>query len=56
MIDYAANHDIEGDDLPIQPHDSSENRKAANSDSNFSSRARIDNNREQNHRSQNPEV
>ena len=56
MVDYAANHDIEGDDLPIQPHDSSENRNAANSDSNFSSRARINNNREQNHRSQNPEV
>ena len=56
MIDYAANHDIEGDDLPIQPHDSSENSNAANSDSNFSSRARINNNREQNHRSQNPEV
>ena len=28
--DYAANHIIEGDDLPIQPHDSSENRNAAN--------------------------
>ena len=54
--DYAANHIIEGDDLPIQPHDSSENRNAANSNySNFSSSARI-NNREQNHRSQNPDV
>ena len=43
-------------DLPIQPHDSSENRNAANSNySNFSSSARI-NNREQNHRSQNPDV
>ena len=56
MIDYAANHIIEGDDLPIQPHDSSENRNAANSNySNFSSSARI-NNREQNRRSQNPDV
>ena len=54
--DYAANHIIEGDDLPIQPHDSSENRNAANSNySNFSRSARI-NNREQNHRSQNPDV
>ena len=56
MNDYAANHNIEDDDLPIQPHDSSKNRDAANSNSNSSSSARINDNRKQNHRSHNPKV